>query len=54
MKNISMTDDLFEFRNYILEDLIEKGYNILQEIKSEQFMLIQASLANTIGRGILK
>ena len=25
MKNISMTDNLYEFRNYILEDLIEKG-----------------------------
>ena len=29
MKKINMTADLFEFRNYILEDLIEKGYKYI-------------------------
>ena len=33
MKNISMTDDLFEFRNYILGDLIEKGYKYIARDK---------------------
>ena len=33
MKNISMTDSLFVFRNCILEDLIEKGYKYIARDK---------------------
>ena len=33
MKKISMTDNLYEFRNYILEYLIEKGYKYIARDK---------------------
>ena len=33
MKNISMTDDLFEFRNYIIKDLIDRGYKYIARDK---------------------
>ena len=29
MKNISTTDNLFEFRNYIIKDLIDRGYKYI-------------------------
>ena len=33
MKNISMTDNLYEFRNCILEDLIKEGYKYIARDK---------------------
>ena len=34
MMKINMTDNLFEFRNYILEDLIERGYKYIVRDKN--------------------
>lgn len=33
MMKINMTDNLYEFRNYILEDLIERGYKYIARDK---------------------
>ena len=38
MRNISMTDDLFEFRNYILEDLIERGFKYIAREKNGELL----------------
>lgn len=33
MRKISMTEDLFEFRNYIIKDLIDRGYRYIARDK---------------------
>lgn len=32
---INMTDNLYQFRNYILEDLIERGYKYIARDENE-------------------
>ena len=38
MKKINMTADLFEFRNYILEDLFERGLKYIAREKNGELL----------------
>ena len=43
MKKINMTADLFEFRNYILEDLFERGLKYIAREKNGELLAFSRS-----------
>ena len=53
MKKINITADLFEFRNYILEDLFERGFEYIAREKMENSLLILVRHSRKGGCGIL-